>query len=248
MASEKFVPPMEKEWLAEALAEIGVKAGKWRNEIVGHLVGIKGRREWSFKGGEDATVEDLKSELAKQMKEEKIEIAEENGRRILEIKEEIGIVVGDKQFLYLEIEEIKMHPVTGEEAPIGEAGSGNIAQLVDGSGLEGEKSAENSQEEKGKSSLDRIDSTDTDRTESGDIDRKEDMNSYNLGRKITLLPIGIKKRTCQLCRIGISKYKRKMDVLICTKEKGLCEQCYREFHWDKKGERKYEEFSYEMKE
>ncbi|KAI5133936.1 hypothetical protein NEAUS04_1516 [Nematocida ausubeli] len=66
--------------------------------------------------------------------------------------------------------------------------------------------------------------------------------------EVQLFRIGRKKRTCKLCRTGIGEYKRKKDPLISTYENILCEMCYKGFHWDIKGERKYDYFKYEKKE
>ncbi|KAI5159395.1 hypothetical protein NEAUS03_0267 [Nematocida ausubeli] len=66
--------------------------------------------------------------------------------------------------------------------------------------------------------------------------------------EVQLFRIGRKKRTCKLCRTGIGEYKRKKDPLISTYENILCEMCYKGFHWDMKGERKYDYFKYEKKE
>lgn len=178
---------MHREWLAHSLSEIGVSVKKSEEEVLGYLVGIKGRKEWKFIADASATVRDLCLELESQIKPLSIKISEaHNRKKIIDTKEEIDIVVEDTQILYLEIYSIRILPL---------------------------------------------------------IEEKEKREGL-----ITLHKIGTKKRTCHLCKTGIAEYRKKIDVLICTKEKMLCAQCYKDFHWDKKGEKKYQDFSYEAKE
>ncbi|KAI5189844.1 hypothetical protein NEMIN01_0707 [Nematocida minor] len=180
---------MHREWLQNALAQLGVSAKDCREEILGYLVGIKGRKEWKFLAQPSATVEDLCEDLKLQTKSTTIEVSKDVcKKRIIDVKEEVDIIIENKQMLYLEIESIQMQPLAKK------------------------------------------------------------MEEKETALAVALQRIGTKKRTCQLCKTGIAAYKRKKDILICTKEKILCTQCYKDFHWNKKGEKKYEDFTYDIKE
>lgn len=177
---------MHKKWLESTLFKLGVKTSQCNEEVFGHLVGVKGRKEWKFRARMEATIEDLCAELRSQTKALRIELSRDIYKRnLIDLKEELCITVEDKIILYVEIERVSMQPLFEQ--------------------------------------------------------------STTENRIVELSKIGTKKRTCRLCKTGIAAYKRVRDALICTEENVLCVQCYKDFHWDKEGEKRYEDFLYEIK-
>ncbi|OAG32695.1 hypothetical protein NEIG_02160 [Nematocida sp. ERTm5] len=207
----------------------GLGANTYRKEVSGYLRSEK-RKEWKFISDDSAEISDLcmklQQELSTPVK------CDAPPTAIIKIAEEVKLLAGE-EVLYAGIDQVIIEPRHMTEC----TESNTTINSINTTENPLRHITECTESNKQNSVI--INS---------EINARDNTQSVISNKGFILLyQIGVKKRTCRLCRVSLGVYRRVRDILIPSDISILCSKCYQDIHWHHGG-RRYEHFTYEMKE